>query len=84
MTNKIFDVSRPVMASSPGTHCGSDVGPGLFKKLSRYVLYEAVKIGLDIKIGFRKIAYHLFLDFSTPFAIIAIIYDCREVYIDSG
>lgn len=38
LTDRTFEVSRLLIVSSPGTHSGSEVGPGLFKKLSRYVL----------------------------------------------
>ena len=38
LTDKTLEVSSLLMVSSPGTQSGSEVGPGLFRKRSRYAL----------------------------------------------
>lgn len=38
LTNRIFDDSNASIVSGPGIQSGSDAGPGLFKRLSRYDL----------------------------------------------
>ena len=81
LTDRTFDVSRAAVVSSPGTHRGSEVGPPLFKNLSRCVLkYVRDSLASDF-----ATTYHLALEGSIPFNVadMVIMLDGQTIIVEA-